>query len=107
MTAKDDMRKLIDKFAVKTNKLSTFTSSGKKILNEEWPNDFANEITMTREEWLKINRALSGASLGLANVGHKAGASPRERMSYKSELINQVKAAQDIMSDIHDRGNVE
>ncbi len=106
MTAKDDMRKLIDNFAAKTNKLSAFTSSGKQILIEEWPNDFANEITMSREEWLEVNRALSGAVLGLQNVGHKAGSSPRERMSYKNEIINQVRAAQDIMGEVHERGNV-
>lgn len=105
MTAKDDMRKLIDNFAAETDKLSKFTSSGKQILNEEWPNDFANKITITREEWLEINRALSGAVLGLQNIGHKAGSSPQEQRSYKNELIKQVKAAQAIMGEVHDRSN--
>lgn len=105
MTAKDDMRKLIDGLAAETNKLSTFTSSGKQILNEEWPDDFANEITMSREEWLEISRSLSGAVLGLQNIGHRAGSSPQEQRSYKNELIKQVKAAQAIMGEVHNRGN--
>ena len=105
MTAKDDMRKLIDELAAEIDKSSTLARSGKKILNEEWPNDFVNEIMMTREEWQKINRALSGAALGLANSGYRAGISPKEKMIEINKRLQNVRAAQEILSNIHDRGN--
>ena len=105
MTAKDDMRKLIDELTAEMDKSSTFTRSGKKILNEEWPNDFANEIMITREEWRKINRALAGAALGLANTGYRAGISPKEKIIEINKRLEQVRAAQDILSNIHDRSN--
>lgn len=105
MAAKDDMRKLIDKLAVEIDKSNTFTSSGKKILIEERSNGFANENMMTREEWREINRALAGAALGLANSGYKAGISPKEKMIEINKRLQNVRAAQEILSNIHDRSN--
>ncbi len=58
--------------------------------------EFAETVTMTREEWLKINRALAGASLGLQYTPDLTG----------KERLRRVNEAQDTMSEIHQRANL-
>ncbi len=123
MTAKDDMRKIMDQLAKEMGEVEVkevddqgnvkeFTTDGKRKLTEDgvddssnvaarkW-DDFASEIMMTREEWSEINRLLSGLSLQLGMPRSK------ENQAKIPELRNRVKAAQDMMSAIHQRGNPE
>lgn len=61
--------------------------------------EFAETVTMTREEWLAINRALAGASLGMRNLRNAA------EIGRRDESLKRVRGAQDTMSEIHQRAN--
>ncbi len=61
--------------------------------------DFAENVTMTREEWLAVNRALSGASLGMRNLRNPA------ELDRRTASLKRVRDAQNIMSEIHQRAN--
>lgn len=50
--------------------------------------------TMTRAEWLEINRTLADASLAISMPDGRRGAAAR---------LGRVRAAQDIMSEIYQR----
>lgn len=99
MNEKERMRMLMNQVEAEMSgkKISEIAPNGKTKLMEEWPHDFVDEVSMTREEWLEVNRALSGAALGLQFTRDPKG---RDRLA-------SIKEAQQILSDIHRRANPE